>query len=1082
MVTDYASIRVDNEHRYGTDIGRIGPMLLADRYADRTHFIFELLQNAEDALARRQGWRGSRAVRFTLSATELRATHCGQPFDGRDVRGICGIAESTKGLIAIGRFGIGFKSVYAFTHRPEVHSGGEDFAIENFVWPTPTPVLDRQADETVFVLPLSSRDEAAHPEIAEGLRRLGPRTLLFLRQIDEIAWSVEGGPSGLYVRGNPEEIGEAVHRIVLLGAELGKPDVEETWLLFSREAKTVDGAVVGRAEIAFSVAYDDKSDRWRVQAVSDSPLVVFFPTVIQTYLGFIVQGPYCTTPSRDNVPRSDQWNQRLVADSATLLVKALFWLRDNDMLDTAALSCLPLDRNKFGEDSMLAPLFEATRAALASEPLLPRFGGGYVPASKARLARTQELRVLFDPSQLARLLGHDGNLAWLSAEITPERTPELHNYLTRELNIAEITPQTALPRLDRSFLQAQSDGWVLALYEFLNGQPALRRRLEDLPLIRLEDGTHVTARSNGQPLAFLPSGIETGFPTVRQSVCTTGDAREFLQSLGLTEPDPVDDVVWNILPKYRAEGVAVSDADYETDIRRIMTAFRTDSKGQREKLLDALRETPFVRAVDAGGGCRIFLKPSGVYVATERLKELFAGVPDVLLVDDTYACLRGEDVREMLEACGTVRYLRPLVDSSISWEERSTLRAQAGHSQTSGQSDHITDWILGGLSELLQRLPGLDGTQREARARLLWEELAHLEERRGKAVFSGEYTWTHYGSYRAAFDAAFVRQLNDTAWVPDTNGDLQRSGIVMFDTLGWKPNPFLLSKILFKPPIIDQLAKEAGIEPGVLDLLKKHGLTSVAELVARLGVSEGPQQADSGSEPETVSQAIKSLMGDTPGPTPPAPDPAGAEPSGSGNARYSSRSGTGTAAGSGSSQDAGERGSGQGRGRPEGAGNGSASRTPGGAGGRPFISYVAVQPEEEDRDPDGLDQPARMALEAEAINLILACEPEWQRTPTHNPGYDLYELGKNATPIRWCEVKAMTGSLRDRPVGLSRTQFDYAREHGKAYWLYVVERAGETDACMVRIQDPAGKARTFTFDHGWLDVATVDAKKEDRKE
>ena len=49
MATDYAAIRAENERRYGTDIGRIGPMLLADRYDERAHFIFELLQNAEDA-------------------------------------------------------------------------------------------------------------------------------------------------------------------------------------------------------------------------------------------------------------------------------------------------------------------------------------------------------------------------------------------------------------------------------------------------------------------------------------------------------------------------------------------------------------------------------------------------------------------------------------------------------------------------------------------------------------------------------------------------------------------------------------------------------------------------------------------------------------------------------------------------------------------------------------------------------------------------------------------------------------------------------------------------------------------------
>ena len=64
MACDYQAIRGDNEGRYGTDIGRIGPMLLANRYGDRTHFIFELLQNAEDALARRDDWQGSRAVTF----------------------------------------------------------------------------------------------------------------------------------------------------------------------------------------------------------------------------------------------------------------------------------------------------------------------------------------------------------------------------------------------------------------------------------------------------------------------------------------------------------------------------------------------------------------------------------------------------------------------------------------------------------------------------------------------------------------------------------------------------------------------------------------------------------------------------------------------------------------------------------------------------------------------------------------------------------------------------------------------------------------------------------------------------------
>jgi hypothetical protein len=68
----------------------------------------------------------------------------------------------------------------------------------------------------------------------------------------------------------------------------------------------------------------------------------------------------------------------------------------------------------------------------------------------------------------------------------------------------------------------------------------------------------------------------------------------------------------------------------------------------------------------------------------------------------------------------------------------------------------------------------------------------------------------------------------------------------------------------------------------------------------------------------------------------------------------------------------------------------------------------------------------------------------------------------------------MTGTFGDRPVGLSRTQFECARERGEDYWLYVVEHAGENEVRIIRIQDPVGKARTFTFDHGWINVAEPD--------
>jgi len=116
-----------------------------------------------------------------------------------------------------------------------------------------------------------------------------------------------------------------------------------------------------------------------------------------------------------------------------------------------------------------------------------------------------------------------------------------------------------------------------------------------------------------------------------------------------------------------------------------------------------------------------------------------------------------------------------------------------------------------------------------------------------------------------------------------------------------------------------------------------------------------------------------------------------------------------------------------------------------------------------------------MALEAAAIKYILRKDTSLKETGTGNRGYDLFEPGANGEPVRWIEVKAMTHGMLERQVGLSRAQFECARKRGAAYWIYVVEHVGPAEEMhLVRIQDPAGKAWTFTFDAGWLAVADPD--------
>jgi len=83
MTSNYDNIRNDEKRKEA--ILDKALKLLGKMYSDRTHFVFELLQNAEDA--------GASRVLFQLFEDKLEVFHDGRLFDEKDVRGICGVGE-----------------------------------------------------------------------------------------------------------------------------------------------------------------------------------------------------------------------------------------------------------------------------------------------------------------------------------------------------------------------------------------------------------------------------------------------------------------------------------------------------------------------------------------------------------------------------------------------------------------------------------------------------------------------------------------------------------------------------------------------------------------------------------------------------------------------------------------------------------------------------------------------------------------------------------------------------------------------------------------------------------------------------
>lgn len=1024
MEIDYAEIRAANTLRYGTKVGTYGTVLLANLYADRTHFIFELLQNAEDALRRRRGWSGPRNVRFDISEDSLTVTHFGRPFDQDDVRGISGIALSTKQATDIGQFGIGFKSVYAWTDLPEVHSRDHDFAITDYVHPARVGAIPRDPQATVIVIPFKSEVAQHRDQIAQALQRDAGAAIRFLREIEEIEWWDGTQRRGQFLT-ERKRVAAEVDRLTIVG-QLGDRETSEEWLVFSTPVAH-QGQEVGSLELAFALEGTEEGERSRFTRLSHSLLAVYFPTDHETHLHFLVQGPYRTTPSRDNVLKQDHWNTDLVQQSAALLRRALLWLRDQDDLSPSVLECLPLDSDKFDDSNMFTPLFEATKDALASERLLPAHPNGYVRASQAVLGGTVALRDLFDPEQLADLYSANGPLTWLSSDITTDRTPDLYEYLRQELNLREASgPETLVRPLTQSFLEAQPDEWMQRLYEFLNDQHALNRQnwFKTLPLVRLTDGTHVPPGDEESPNAYLaaPAGLERLW--VRESVCRSDAAREFLIRLGLREFDPVDQVKREVLPKYVGDETEIDDETYGADIALVSRLHRNESAKVRQRLERALKSAPFVRVTDAVTSEVGWAFPGEAYVATTTIRPLFDGLPGIQFVDSSVPELATSSTQDMLLACGVADGLRIVSvtrDDQSSESEWREIQVIVGSPQST-RTSKARDWIIDHLSELLDRSETEDQARRADVASLLWQALCALNWQPARH-FRGVYEWFHYKRRSMHFPAEFIRQLNERAWVPQAGGGFCKPDAVVFDSLGWSPHDLLLDEIRFLPPTdpvededeVARLAGQAGIDREVLSLVREEGIT-VGEINAILREREartapGAQDGGVGTTNRERRETGEHL------------DPHNDRSSEAPNKRVA------------------------------------------------FQSYVAVHHDDHGNQEDLIEHEDRMRIEQAAIEFILQVEPDWRRTPVNNPGFDLFQTDVEGKPLKWCEVKSLRGAWRDHPVAMTRTQFELAREKRDSFWLYVVERASGEDRRLYAIQDPVGQAEMYTFDRGWDSVS-----------
>ncbi len=775
-------------------------LISKDLYSDPAHCIFELLQNAED--------EGATVVQLTLNERELRLVHRGRAFSVNDIKSICSVGdnqEKKEKRNTIGRFGIGFKSVYSVTDKPTIRSGGIEFQIRNFI--IPEFAFDVEDDgATTITLPFGDDRVLAAKRFAlltATLQGMDHRHILFLSNIHRIEWSIEGArkQSRVLERTAKKPDGAEVSKVFVRdGAR------EQVFLMGERPVKQSNKDL----SIKIALLLQGNAGERDLAVPPTSPLFAFFPTAVESKLPFLFHAPFLTTPARDNLQDDDAaTNEMLFTEAFVLLCSIVDELIARKMPTKALWNVLPCDASlkelkAYGK--MYSSLVQKARRPETN--WLRGRDGQMHQASGVQLSSAREFPTLITDNDCTTLFGRK---TWAQGNTTAPHHTHVFKFFQNELGIPVIGWSAFREALTEEFLQAKSDTWMAKFYSAIASTGTIDP-WKTLPVLKLRDGSMRAAYgTDAKRKVFLPDRGGSSYPCVKESLAHDQEAKPFFRALELRKPDIVDEVNELVIPRI---GQHVQPyAGLGLDIMRILRAVRKAVGKERETLYGRLKALRFLPARNHNGQSSVLVTAKECYFPSPSLLTYFQGNETPLWLDTALLGritrlsefvslmqaleLRGQPARESLES------------SYLSKEE---LDAITGSFYTRTPMDHH----LVHLSDFLTNIKDRAGSQ------CLWDVII------GKAVpykvppkelLTAEVLWeVSFRKHKRPFPSTALKLLQNTAWLFDANdvrttpNNLTLSALHSCYDRTTKESESLVAALEFKADAISAFEEEHGVK------------------------------------------------------------------------------------------------------------------------------------------------------------------------------------------------------------------------------------------------------------------------------
>lgn len=771
---------------------------VVDKYSDQAHFIYELLQNADDV--------GAKEAFFELRNKELIFSHNGSkhfsvsnPFtedeDKKnnllgDINAICSVGQSNKGNDAtIGKFGVGFKAVFQYTATPRIYDKNFQFKIERLFVPKlieDDNNIHKDKKYTYFVFPFDKEGvtpEYAFTDISEKLESL-TYPLLFLNNLTAIMCEYAGNQV-IYDKTIEKRVifGDAVAEKVVMTVTSGSKTAKTTMWLFSRKFREV---------MKYSVGYI-LDENGAIKPVERGAFC-YFPTKEYTGLKFIVHAPFLLTSSRETVKANEEHNIEMVDLLSDLGRDSILFLRDIGIKerkqlvnDDFFLNIIPKPKKQVywwqsdseSEKDKLSfePFAEKIREMLSEEEIFPCSDGmSYVSAENAYWVRTPKMAETFDDEKLVVLTGNE-NAKWIfqpknNFNDQQNTNREFYDYINDIIGREHRFEDADILRNNSNLVKLitlKNVSWLHKLYSYGNQTKENKDNSKVAPIFLDEcgDPTPIFERKGNTytEVLFLPSEIKT-LKAIHPAILNNPDSKKFITDLGITEPSKVDQIKDGILKKY-AEDESYGELE---DFEKIFKVYNNVEIEEQVSLLKAIESSNYrIAAKDVADEYCLHVLPKKTYFRTEQLEKFFSYSDDYIFVDDQLLGGKRREKEAFIEKMGA-KYHPAIITRTY----RNVNSVREINKKWGNHRDNL--WEENYIDGEEENLELIIKNKDKERSVLLWNVLLDTIKRKNGAplesVLTGSYYWRSYGSWK--FDCNFLSRgltkLINSPWISLKDG------------------------------------------------------------------------------------------------------------------------------------------------------------------------------------------------------------------------------------------------------------------------------------------------------------------------